>query len=177
AQAAIAAKVVVFMAHKPTPAVVAAAYRSGTVIPSAARDDNATERRMGRRPRSLPKKRGSRAYGIGPMAPSPATAHHRTTVFTTIAHYTDPIEAHLARGRLQSEGIDAHLGDEHLAMANWEWRLAVGGVKLRVADRDAGRARAVLAAMDAGEYALEADTEEARALLPPDRESWSSRLA
>src|SRR3546814_11002383 len=70
-------------------------------------------------------------------------------------HYTDPIEAHLARGRLLSEGIDAHLGDEHLAMANWEWRLAVGGVKLRVADRDAERARAVLNAMDAGEYRSE----------------------
>src|SRR3546814_1239202 len=81
---------------------------------------------------------------LAAMAPSPAAAHHRATMFTTVAHYTDPIEAHLARGRLLSEGIDAHLGDEHLAMANWEWRLAVGGVKLRVADRDAERARAVL---------------------------------
>lgn len=98
-------------------------------------------------------------------------------MFTTVAHYTDPIEAHLARGRLMSEGIDAHLGDEHLAMANWEWRLAVGGVKLRVADRDAERARSVLRAMDAGEYALDADGDEARALQAPDRESWSSRLA
>jgi hypothetical protein len=98
-------------------------------------------------------------------------------MFTTVAHYTDPIEAHLARGRLQSEGIHAHLGDEHLAMANWEWRLAVGGVKLRVADRDAERARTVLRAMDAGEYALDADSDDARALQAPDRESWSSRLA
>ena len=98
-------------------------------------------------------------------------------MFTTVAHYTDPIEAHLARGRQLSEGIEAHLGDEHLAMANWEWRLAVGGVKLRVADRDAERARAVLRAMDAGEYALDADNDEQRALHAPDRESWSSRLA
>ena len=81
-------------------------------------------------------------------------AHHRCTMFTTVAHYTDPIEAHLARGRLVSEGIDAHLGDEHLAMANWEWRLAVGGVKLRVADCDAERARRVLQAIDAGEYVV-----------------------
>src|SRR3546814_19435370 len=62
-------------------------------------------------------------------------------------------------------------------MANWEWRLAVGGVKLRVADRDAERARAVLNAMDAGEYALDADSDEQRELHAPDRESWSSRLA
>jgi putative signal transducing protein len=111
------------------------------------------------------------------MARLTTPAHHRPTMFTTVAHYTDPIEAHLARGRLQSEGIDAHLGDEHLAMANWEWRLAVGGVKLRVAERDAERARAVLRAMDAGEYALDSDGDEARALQAPDRESWSSRLA
>ena len=99
-------------------------------------------------------------------------------MFTTIAHYTDPIEAHLARGRLLSEGIDAHLGDEHLAAANWEWRLAVGGVKLRVADRDVERARIVLQSLDAGEYALaDVESEEARNLHAPDRESWSSRLA
>ena len=111
------------------------------------------------------------------MAQLAAAGHHRCTMFTTVAHYTDPIEAHLARGRLMSEGIDAHLGDEHLAVANWEWRLAVGGVKVRVADRDAERARAILAAVDAGEYALEVDIDEERALRAPDRESWSSRLA
>lgn len=99
-------------------------------------------------------------------------------MFTTIAHYTDPIEAHLARGRLLSEGIDAHLGDEHLAAANWEWRLAVGGVKLRVADRDVELARIVLQSLDAGEYALaDVESEDARDLHAPDRESWSSRLA
>ena len=101
-------------------------------------------------------------------------------MFTTIAHYIDPIEAHLARGRLLSEGIDAHLGDEHLAVANWEWRLAVGGVKLRVADGDVGRAKLVLQALDAGDYALESESEELddeAALHAPDRESWSSRLA
>jgi len=100
-------------------------------------------------------------------------------MFTTIAHYIDPIEAHLARGRLLSEGIDAHLGDEHLAAANWEWRLAVGGVKLRVADGDVDRARSVLQSLDAGEYALESESGHADngALHAPDRESWSSRLA
>src|SRR3546814_13795551 len=96
------------------------------------------------------------------MAQFPGAAHDRGSMFTTVAHYTDPIEAHLARGRLLSEGIDAHLGDEHRAMANWDWRLAAGGVKLRVADCDAERARAVLTAMDAVEYALDADSDEQR---------------
>src|SRR3546814_17169191 len=94
---------------------------------------------------------------LAAMAQFPAAAHDRGSMFTTVAHYTDPIEAHLARGRLLSEGIDAHLGDEHLAMANWEWRLAVGGVKLRVDDRDAERARAVPNAMGGGESELDAE--------------------
>jgi len=103
-------------------------------------------------------------------------------MFTTVAHYTDPIEAHVARGLLVSEGIAAHLGDEHLALANWEWRLAVGGVKLRVADKDAQRARDVLSAMEAGHYALDdnGDADPSAtdpALQAPHRESWSSRLA
>ncbi|WP_226467257.1 putative signal transducing protein [Luteimonas panaciterrae] len=101
-----------------------------------------------------------------------------TGMFTTIAHYTDPIEAHLARGLLLSEGIEAHLDDEHLAYANWEWRLATGGVKLRVLHIHAERARAVLRAMEAGDYALDEDG-DARdpGLQSPYRESWSSRLA
>lgn len=97
-------------------------------------------------------------------------------MFTTIAHYIDPIEAHLARGRLQAEGIDAHLGDAHLAMANWEWRLAVGGVKLRVAHADVERARGVLRAIDVGAYALDAGQDDT-ALRAPDYETWSSRVA
>lgn len=99
-------------------------------------------------------------------------------MFTTVASYLDPIEAQIARGLLQSEGIDAHVGDEHLSVANWEWRLAIGGTRVRVADADAERARAILRAMDAGEYAIDDDQAPADAQLhAPDRESPSSRLA
>lgn len=100
-------------------------------------------------------------------------------MFTTVAHYHDPIEAHIARGLLASQGIDAHLGDEHLMMANWEWRLAVGGVKLRVPAEQAQHACNILRAAEAGDYVLEEEEApaEARTLAPPDRESWSSRLA
>lgn len=97
-------------------------------------------------------------------------------MFTIVASYIDPIEARIARGLLVAEGIDAHLGDEQVALANWEWRLAVGGTKLRVPNAQAGRARAVLRALDAGEYALDETPAEA-ALATPDRESPSSRLA
>lgn len=93
-----------------------------------------------------------------------------------VASFTDPIEAHLARGRLEAEGIDARLDDEHSNLANWEWRLAIGGAKLRVPAAQAGRAREVLAALDAGAYALDEPGAPA-APGAPDRESLSSRLA
>lgn len=98
-------------------------------------------------------------------------------MFTTVATYADPLEAQIARGLLQAEGIDAHLGDEHAALANWEWRLAIGGAKLRVPRAQAEAARAVLQAMDAGAYAIDDDAHPSPGLCAPDRESGSSRLA
>lgn len=78
-------------------------------------------------------------------------------MFTTVAAYTDPIEAQLAAGLLQAEGIPARLDDTGTAIANWEWRLAIGGMRLRVPDAQAMHARRVLAALEAGEYALDED--------------------
>ncbi len=99
-------------------------------------------------------------------------------MFTTVASYHDPVQAQIARGLLQAEGIEAQLGDEHLALANWEWRLAIGGTRLRVAQEDAARACEILRALDAGEYAIDDDATPADpALRAPDRESASSRLA
>lgn len=116
-------------------------------------------------------------------------------MFTTVAAYTDPIEAQLAAGLLQAEGIPARLDDTGTAIANWEWRLAIGGMRLRVPEAQAMHARRVLAALEAGEYALDDDAFEddavdegmpapgalpgvdAGELLPPDRESLSSRIA
>ncbi|MDH5822071.1 DUF2007 domain-containing protein [Luteimonas sp. RD2P54] len=97
-----------------------------------------------------------------------------------VATYSDPIEARIACGLLLAEGIEAHLGDEHSALANWEWRLAIGGVKLRVAEEQAMHARRILQALDEGAYALGDEVDPpllAGHLQPPDRETWSSRLA
>lgn len=76
-----------------------------------------------------------------------------------VARYTDPLEAQIACGLLRAEGIDAHTGDENTAIANWEWRLAIGGTKVRVAGADAERARAVIRRLDAGEFALADDVD------------------
>ena len=124
-------------------------------------------------------------------------------MFTTVAAYSDPIEAQLALGLLQAEGIPARLDDTGTAIANWEWRLAIGGMRLRVPDEQVMHARRVLAALEAGEYALDEDAvspedreerdhgargmdgrgaagdgrHDPGALLAPDRESFSSRVA
>ncbi len=104
-------------------------------------------------------------------------------MFTTVAAYSDPMEAQLALGLLQAEGISARLDDIGTAIANWEWRLAIGGIRLRVPEAQAIHARRVLAALEAGEYALVDDEAELRgdrddgALQPPDRETPSSRIA
>lgn len=76
-------------------------------------------------------------------------------MFTTVAAYSDPMEAQLALGLLQAEGIPARLDDIGTAIANWEWRLAIGGIRLRVPEAQAIHARRVLAALEAGEYALD----------------------
>lgn len=101
------------------------------------------------------------------------------SMFTTVASFHDPIEAHIACGRLRAEGIEAHVADDQLAVANWEWRLAVGGTRLRVAEDDAERARCVLRELDAGGYSLDADGDARTdpALRAPPLESWSSRIA
>ena len=96
-------------------------------------------------------------------------------MFVTIARFADPLEAQIACGRLRAEGVDAHVADAHMGLANWEWRLAVGGTRVLVDETDAEFARRVMRDLDAGRYALDADAEPA--LQPPSRESWSSRLA
>lgn len=97
-------------------------------------------------------------------------------MFVAVARFPDPLEAHIACGRLRAEGIDAHVADAHMGLANWEWRLAVGGTRVLVDEADAERARAVVRDLDAGRYALgAAPTDDP--LQAPSRESWSSRLA
>jgi len=63
---------------------------------------------------------------------------------TIIARYDGMPEAHIAMGRLAAEGIDAWLADEHLVQTDWLYSIAVGGIKLRVADEDAERAVIIL---------------------------------
>jgi hypothetical protein len=62
----------------------------------------------------------------------------------TIATYDFWPNAEIARGRLQAEGIEAALADQHLVQTDWLYSIAVGGIKLQVAAGDVERALHIL---------------------------------
>jgi len=76
----------------------------------------------------------------------------------TIASYTDAIEANLARGRLEAEGVYAFVADDNLVWASWSSSQMIGGVKIRVRAEDQVYASEVIASFDSGDYALDKST-------------------
>lgn len=62
----------------------------------------------------------------------------------TVATYTQPIQAHIAKGRLEAEGILCFLGDENIVSVHPFYSNAVGGVKLKVREEEAEQAFAIL---------------------------------
>jgi hypothetical protein len=64
----------------------------------------------------------------------------------TVAQFETWPDAAIARGLLESEGIEAWLMDENLVQLDWLYTIAVGGIKVQVQRRDEAKARAVLAA-------------------------------
>lgn len=58
----------------------------------------------------------------------------------TIATFRDLPEALLAKGKLDSAGIQTFLADDNLVRTDWFWSNAIGGVKLQVGEADAQEA-------------------------------------
>lgn len=61
-------------------------------------------------------------------------------MLTTIATYTFPYEAQIARAKLDSEGIPAFVADEQTINMQWLYSNAMGGVRLQVPDVFVGQA-------------------------------------
>ena len=61
-----------------------------------------------------------------------------------IASFQYSAEAHLARAKLESEGIPAFVSDEYMGSRNWKFSLVGGGVRLWVRKQDAEAALQVL---------------------------------
>jgi len=62
----------------------------------------------------------------------------------TIARFNNPVEAHLVRTKLESEGIDCAVIDEIRGSTGWQYAIAIGGVRLQVNESDAQRALEIL---------------------------------
>ena len=104
------------------------------------------------------------------MAQTPSFAHprrifHYTDGFfrgyiivelTTIATFDNMPSAHIAKGRLETEGIPCWLKDEHLGQTDWLYNIAVGWIKLQVEPQHVLRAREILAT----DYSDDMDTDD-----------------
>src|SRR3989304_9322728 len=74
----------------------------------------------------------------------------------TILAFTYPHEAHLAKGKLESEGIDVQIKDEMTVQVHNFYSNAIGGVKLLVHKTDFKRANQIL--IDSGYVESEAQS-------------------
>jgi len=63
----------------------------------------------------------------------------------TVATFDNQADAHIAKGRLEAEGLSPTLGDNHLVQTDWLYSAALGGIKLQVPEAEAERARSLLA--------------------------------
>lgn len=59
-----------------------------------------------------------------------------------------PSEAHLAKSRLEDEGIRCYIANEYTISANWLYSNVLGGVKVYVEWRDINRAKMILSQDD-----------------------------
>jgi DNA-directed RNA polymerase subunit RPC12/RpoP len=61
-----------------------------------------------------------------------------------IKTFDDAISAHILRNKLESEGIECFIHDEHIVTMNPLFNFAVGGVKLKVYEEDVPRALEII---------------------------------
>ncbi|MFN3579884.1 MAG: putative signal transducing protein [Pseudomonas sp.] len=66
------------------------------------------------------------------------------SMLITISRYSLPYEAHIAKSRLDAEGIPAFIADEHTINMQWLYSNAMGGVRLQVPEPYAEAAMRVL---------------------------------
>ena len=62
----------------------------------------------------------------------------------TIKTFDNPMEAHIFKARLESEGIDSYLFDENIMTLNLMYNITVGGIKLNVAEHDVLKVNEIL---------------------------------
>ncbi len=64
--------------------------------------------------------------------------------FTVVESFSTPEQAHIARGALESAGIECYMANENIVRVDFFWSQAVGGVQLHVPVGDVQRAHEIL---------------------------------
>ncbi len=72
------------------------------------------------------------------------TSPGSTSALVTLQHFRDIPEALLAKGKLESAGIECLLADGNLIRMDWLLSNAIGGLRLQVHQNDLEAARALL---------------------------------
>ena len=70
----------------------------------------------------------------------------------TVSRHTNPLEAHIVRGRLEAEGIPTVVMFEHHIWAMWSLSNALGGVRVWVPVQGYAAAQEVIKGISSGEY-------------------------
>lgn len=65
-------------------------------------------------------------------------------MLVTIARFSLPLEAHIAKSKLEANAIPAYVANEHTINMNWLYSDAMGGVQLQVEHEDAAQALVIL---------------------------------
>jgi hypothetical protein len=79
-----------------------------------------------------------------PILPAAADGELELRELVTIRKFRDLPEALLAKGSLESAGIEALLVDDKVVRMDWFWSNLMGGIKLRVNPEDAEVANGIL---------------------------------
>ncbi len=71
--------------------------------------------------------------------------------------FDNPIEAHLLKSKLESEGIPSFLFDENIVTINPLYNQLTGGIKLKISELDIERVSILLAEIDGKPYLTQDD--------------------
>ncbi len=96
--------------------------------------------------------------------------------FVTVDVCDNPLDAHIMKGLLESEGIPVFIAHENHIYADWPMSQALGGVKLQVTADNVAAANDVLTAYRAGKYANVSDDVEAGENKPLCPQCHSSEI-
>ncbi|MGB9074758.1 MAG: hypothetical protein WCC22_19130 [Terriglobales bacterium] len=78
------------------------------------------------------------------LAPPPGIDVYELSDTVTVRKFRDLPEALLAKGSLESAGIESYLVDDNMVRIDWFWSNLLGGIKLKVQPEDVDAANEIL---------------------------------